>query len=75
MVELTADRDSIEAEGCARPIPDSLSTWGWAKARRKGSFGHVYDFVYQQTSDGQTEFFLPWSTAMRHENRESRSER
>jgi len=33
VVELTADRDSVEAEGCGGPIPDSLSTGGWAKAR------------------------------------------
>lgn len=33
VIELTADRDSIETEGCAGPIPDSFSTGGWAKAR------------------------------------------
>jgi len=33
VIELTADRDSIEAEGCAGPVPDSLSTGGWVKAR------------------------------------------
>jgi hypothetical protein len=33
VIELTADRDSIETEGCAGPVPDSLSTGGWAEVR------------------------------------------
>ena len=33
VVELTADRDLIEAEGCARLVPDLLSTWRWAGAK------------------------------------------
>ena len=33
VVELTAYRDSIEAERCAGLVPDSLSTGGRAKAR------------------------------------------
>ena len=28
VIELTADRDSIETDACAGPILDSLSTWG-----------------------------------------------
>ena len=33
VVELTADRDLIEAEGWARLVPDSLSTGRWARAK------------------------------------------
>ena len=34
-VQPTTDRDSIETEGYAGPILDSLSTGRWAKVRRK----------------------------------------
>ena len=48
VIGLTADRGSVETEGCAGPIPNSLSMGG-GQGKVKGSCGYIYGFVYQKT--------------------------
>jgi len=59
----TTDGDSIET--------DTRFAFHWAmgQGKEKGSFGYVYDFMYQQTSDGEIDFLLPLEYSnMRHGN-------